>query len=254
MPYLLYLHVTNASGDAWKEGKMDYSGVLMIIVLKCISLGVNVSDGCRTEKTPTPRTIYPHQVPSLWSALGYAALGHSTLVGPAVEYRDYADYIEGRGVFGPSSSSSSSSSSDWMPRLTRAASRLAFFFLYLMIYFKFGTLFSVHMLDGSILSINSSSSKLARAAYATFREKSFWYHQAYAYGYLTCTVVTQYFAMWSLQEVGFVLNGFAKRIKSDGKVVYDRFQNFDAPKLLLAESAAVMPQVGVRVRLGLGLG
>ena len=42
---LLCSHVSSASGSAWKEGKMDFTGSQMIVTLKLISSAVIYQDG-----------------------------------------------------------------------------------------------------------------------------------------------------------------------------------------------------------------
>jgi hypothetical protein len=45
-------HVASASGSAWKEGKMDFTGSQMIVTLKIISAAVSYQDGLKNEKVP----------------------------------------------------------------------------------------------------------------------------------------------------------------------------------------------------------
>ena len=50
-------HVFSASGEAWKQGNMDFTGAQMILTLKLISTAVSYQDGLRssTVRCPPPQ-------------------------------------------------------------------------------------------------------------------------------------------------------------------------------------------------------
>jgi lysophospholipid acyltransferase len=43
-------HIGSASGQAWKEGKMDFTGAQMVLTLKLISVAVCYQDGLKKEE------------------------------------------------------------------------------------------------------------------------------------------------------------------------------------------------------------
>ena len=43
-------HVASASGEAWKQGQMDFTGAQMILTLKLISTAVSFQDGMKPDK------------------------------------------------------------------------------------------------------------------------------------------------------------------------------------------------------------
>jgi len=43
-------HIGSASGQAWKEGKMDFTGAQMVLTLKLISVAVCYQDGLKEDK------------------------------------------------------------------------------------------------------------------------------------------------------------------------------------------------------------
>ena len=43
-------HVTAASGTAWKQGQLDFTGAQMVLTLKLISLASAYQDGLRPDE------------------------------------------------------------------------------------------------------------------------------------------------------------------------------------------------------------
>jgi hypothetical protein len=49
-------HITSASGQAWKEGRLDFTGAMMVLTLKVISAGVCYQDGLK-DPDVRPQTL-----------------------------------------------------------------------------------------------------------------------------------------------------------------------------------------------------
>lgn len=47
-------HVTAASGTAWKQGQLDFTGAQMVLTLKLISLASAYQDGLRSDQVLVP--------------------------------------------------------------------------------------------------------------------------------------------------------------------------------------------------------
>lgn len=58
-------HVASASGAAWKEGNMDFTGCQMIVTLKLISAAVSYHDGQKKEQVPLPASDRNNPLASL---------------------------------------------------------------------------------------------------------------------------------------------------------------------------------------------
>ncbi|XAR55034.1 1-acylglycerophosphocholine O-acyltransferase [Bertholletia excelsa] len=102
--YLIGCHVYYMSGDAWKEGGMDATGALMVLVLKVISSAINYNDGLRKEEDlhEAQKKNRLFKLPSLIEYIGYCLCCGSHLAGPVYEIKDYLDWTEGKGIYAPS--------------------------------------------------------------------------------------------------------------------------------------------------------
>mmetsp|Transcript_35537 Transcript_35537/g.78847 ORF Transcript_35537/g.78847 Transcript_35537/m.78847 type:complete len:511 (-) Transcript_35537:481-2013(-) len=105
-PYLIWLHVVNASGASWNEGQIDFTGCDMVLVLKLIALAVCYQDSY--TKKPEALSAYQaeHKVSRLPSPLEYLSYIFSLgtlLGGPFIEYTEYSDFISCKGVWDTSS-------------------------------------------------------------------------------------------------------------------------------------------------------
>lgn len=102
--YLVYLHVCNASGEAWKAGQLDFTGGAMVVALKLLSLCQCRQDSFRKDKEDLTPYQAAHVLPRLPSPLQFLSylfgLGN-LLAGPWVEYTDYTDFIERKGLWDP---------------------------------------------------------------------------------------------------------------------------------------------------------
>lgn len=98
-PYLAACHV--AGGDTWKRGDLDFTGAMMIIFLKMVSLGTNLADGSRgrTDVSEYLRERALHVAPGLWELFAYTFSNGSLLGGPYFEFGEWDDFVRRRGVF-----------------------------------------------------------------------------------------------------------------------------------------------------------
>lgn len=107
--HLIQNHVANASGTAWSEGKIDFTGSQMIITLKCVAFAFNLQDGHKLpkhfDKGETSQKLSTHQLASLLTALprptsflAFMADPSTVLIGPFLEYREFDEFIQGTGV------------------------------------------------------------------------------------------------------------------------------------------------------------
>ena len=109
--FLIWCHVSGASGGAWKEGRVDYTGALMILTLKCIAAAVSRQDGAtaRPGLSPYAATHARRAAPTPLEWASYCLSCGGLLSGPFFELGDYLDYVNRVGAWENSSSSSSGS-------------------------------------------------------------------------------------------------------------------------------------------------
>jgi len=100
--YLIYYHATSASGEAWKAGNIDITGLLMVLTLKVTACALNYQDAALPESELNDFQRR-RAVPVLPNALDYAGwlmFPCTLVVGPAIEFRDYVDWLNKRGAWG----------------------------------------------------------------------------------------------------------------------------------------------------------
>ena len=52
-------HISTASGRAWKEGRLDVTGAMMVLTLKIISAAACYQDGSKPDKVCLLRPQHP---------------------------------------------------------------------------------------------------------------------------------------------------------------------------------------------------
>eukprot|EP00850_Spirogloea_muscicola_P006294 SM000029S10589 [mRNA] locus=s29:853943:857410:- [translate_table: standard] len=96
-------HVKMLSGQAWRQGGMDFTGSLMVLTLKVVSCAMDYQDGLLpADKAASP--TYTNRLKVLPSPLefaGYILCCGNVLVGPAIDFRGYRDYCERRVEWDP---------------------------------------------------------------------------------------------------------------------------------------------------------
>lgn len=103
-PYLIALHVAHASGVSWSLGKLDFTGGMMVLVLKTISAAVCYQDAKTLKKEVMNSYLQAHALYTLPSFLEWMSFifGFGNLLaGPYVEITDYLDFIHERGLWDP---------------------------------------------------------------------------------------------------------------------------------------------------------
>lgn len=95
-PYLIWMHTVHASGETWREGRLDHTGVLMIATLKLVSMAQNYSDG--VAMGPQKAAAHPRaleRIPTFLEMLSFVMMAHNNFVGPASEIKPYLDFCNG---------------------------------------------------------------------------------------------------------------------------------------------------------------
>ncbi|KAL4442125.1 hypothetical protein ABPG77_011386 [Micractinium sp. CCAP 211/92] len=98
-PYLILAHVMQASGAAWKEGQLDFTGAQMVLTLRLIAVAVSYQDGAAPPeglREYAARKRLP-ELPSPLEFLSYLFAAGNLLAGPFFEARDFKDYVERKG-------------------------------------------------------------------------------------------------------------------------------------------------------------
>ena len=93
-----------ASGAAWKEGNIDFTGTLMVFTLKLVATALDFSDGAKPVGDGHP-PLTPHQqacrlarLPSVLEFLAYLFFPCTLLAGPWMPLADYLAYAKHTGV------------------------------------------------------------------------------------------------------------------------------------------------------------
>lgn len=101
--YLILQHTLLSSEQVWKEGGMDHTGALMVLVLKLSSAAFAVQDGFLDENN-ADKPLRPFQkekrlksIPNPLEFFGYIYCAGSASVGPQYEIKDYLDWARGSG-------------------------------------------------------------------------------------------------------------------------------------------------------------
>jgi len=227
------------------QGKLDHTGLLMLVTLKVVSMCQNYSDGLALGDKAAgehPRAFSTR--PSLLQALGFCTLMHNNLVGPHMEYKAYLDFCEGTGAHAEAGAhgmrtrskgaAGAGDAPDFKTRLARSRAwyflaTLARFVVFMGAYVHVGDLFPLRAMYGE---------GPGAAAYAAY---PIWRKTAHGVGFILCNTQTKYFAMWSLAELGMIAGGLSKWTGADGTTRWDLFSNFDFLKLNTASSARQMP-------------
>ncbi|KAK3258350.1 hypothetical protein CYMTET_32600 [Cymbomonas tetramitiformis] len=97
--HLTISHVLNASGTAWNNGTIDFTGSQMILVLKCTGTALSYSDGLlkAEEMSSWQKKSHLKTFPNFAEYLGYLFDPNSVLVGPALDFCDYYEFTHDKG-------------------------------------------------------------------------------------------------------------------------------------------------------------
>lgn len=94
--FLLYLHAANASGLAWAEGKIDFTGTQMMLTVRVITLAVNWADGLkpasRCSQYMLEHRLTDSRLPGLLEFAGYCMHPYQLIAGPWCEFLSYRQW------------------------------------------------------------------------------------------------------------------------------------------------------------------
>ncbi len=219
-PYLVAAHVRHSSALAWKEGQLDFTGALMVLTLKVISVAVCTADGAAPPDKAARLTPYAAakrlpRAPSLLEYFSYLFCAGNLLAGPAFEMRDYLDYIHRRGAWDESDPTKAppSAAAAGAARVAKALALAAAWIALL----KYG--YTAALLEGEWWLNEVGAAKrvfLLWAVVVVFRLK--------------------YYAVWGLAEAALVLNGMGWEGWGTG-TSEDEGESGEAADALLADGA-----------------
>ncbi|XP_010553491.1 PREDICTED: lysophospholipid acyltransferase 1-like [Tarenaya hassleriana] len=221
--YLIGCHVYYMSGDAWKEGGIDATGALMVLVLKVISCAINYNDGMLEEEglREAQKKNRLIQMPSPIEYFGYCLCCGSHFAGPVYEMKDYLEWTEGKGIWAIEKRRWPSPYGATIRALLQAAICMALY-LYLVPHFP-----------------------LTRFTDPVYQEWGFWKRLGYQYmsGF---TARWKYYFIWSISEASIIISGLGFSGWTDSsppKPKWDRAKNVDILGVELAKSAVQIPLV-----------
>lgn len=216
--YLIGCHVYYMSGDAWKEGGIDATGALMVLVLKVISSAINYNDGLLEEEglREAQKKNRLIRLPNLVEYIGFCLCCGSHFAGPVYEMKDYLEWTERKGVW------KESSPSPFFATLRAVIQAAICMGLYLNLVPHF---------------------PLSRFSEPIYQEWGFWKRLFYQYmsGF---TARWKYYFIWSVSEAAVIISGLGFSGWSDSsssKPKWDRAKNVDIVGVELATSAVELP-------------
>ncbi|KAG0497780.1 hypothetical protein HPP92_002471 [Vanilla planifolia] len=222
--YLVACHVYYMSGDAWKEGGIDATGALMVLILKIISCAINYSDGLLKEEglRESQKKNRLIQCPSIIEYVGYCLCCGSHFAGPVYEMKEYLEWTEGKGIWSRSKDRPSPSPYGAMLRAISQAAICMSIYLYLVPHFP-----------------------LSRFNESVYYEWGFWHRLFYQYmsGF---TARWKYYFIWSISEASIIISGLGFSGWSDSsppRSLWFRAKNVDVLGVELASSAVQLPLV-----------
>lgn len=210
------------SGDAWKEGGIDATGALMVLVLKVISCAMNYNDGLlKEEATSEAQKKYRLvNVPSLIEYIGFCLCCGSHFAGPVYEMKDYLDWTEDKGLWARSEKRSPPSFFGATVRALVQAAICMGLYLYLVPHYPL-----------------SGFSEPAYQEWGFFKRLSYQYMAGF-------TARWKYYFIWSIAEAAIIISGLGFSGWTDSsppKPCWDRAQNIDILKVEFAKTAAQIP-------------
>ncbi|XP_052171097.1 lysophospholipid acyltransferase 1-like [Diospyros lotus] len=220
--YLIGCHVYYMSGDAWKEGGIDATGALMVIVLKIISCAMSYNDGLLKEEDMREAQKKNHllKLPSLIEYIGYCLCCGCHFAGPVYEMRDYLEWTERKGIWARSEKG--------LPAL------------------PYGAIFRVLVQAAFCMGLYIflvPQFPLSRFTEPVYHEWGFWKRLSYQYmsGF---TARWKYYFVWSVSEAAVIICGLGFSGWTDSsppKPRWDHAKNVDILGVELAKTAAHLP-------------
>lgn len=221
-PYLLYMHIASPQYYDASAGALDFTGCMMVLVLKLISVTHCYQDYRIRKKEDMNEFQAEHALHAMPGVLAFASyvFGAGNLVaGPYVEYSEYEDFITRRGVFDPKAKKPMPSGV--VPGLVAVAKS----FLYMGAFMYMTPLFNVGVFTT-----------------AWYKALPFWQRNGVQFiGGLTSQF--KYCFAWTLSEAGATFSGlnFWGWDDKTGKPKWGRTSNIHFFHLLTTDSARLVP-------------
>ena len=160
--YLIYLHATAASGESWKAGNIDITGLLMVLTLKVTACALNYMDSGSIptdQRTEHLSKVAVEQLPNLLEYCGWLMFPCTLVVGPAIEFREYHDWLHRKGHWGSSKETNKSGKAP--PGLVRRYARVLWLVVYSSIFcFVHLAVMRYYTIDNTYLSPDWNSKSL----------------------------------------------------------------------------------------------
>eukprot|EP00271_Cylindrocystis_brebissonii_P013834 TRINITY_DN341_c0_g1_i1.p1 TRINITY_DN341_c0_g1~~TRINITY_DN341_c0_g1_i1.p1 ORF type:complete len:490 (+),score=89.12 TRINITY_DN341_c0_g1_i1:303-1772(+) len=182
---LIFCHVWYSSGEAWQDGGLDFTGSLMLLTLKAISVATDYQDGLLPKEAlkETQEHSRLMKLPTLLEYVAYSFNCGSHFAGPICYMKDYLDWQKSEGIWSPKASQPP-------PNPTLPA-----IFAFLQSIGSVAVYFQVVPL--APVSIFSSP-----------EYKTFSFFKCFSLMYFACTATRfKYYFIWSLAECAAVLSG-----------------------------------------------
>ncbi|KAK9819931.1 hypothetical protein WJX72_004021 [[Myrmecia] bisecta] len=203
--YLIGCHIYTASGTAWKEGNMDFTGAMMVLVLKLISTAVTYQDGVRKPEllNAYQQAHVVKRMPSLLEYLSYLFAAGNLLSGPHFELSDYLNYIQRWGPW-DTRQAKEGLPSPVVPGLTRFVKALVCLALHM--YLKQD--YSPDLLESNWYHSRPLLFRMGLIAFVGFVYR------------------LRYYFAWAVAESGLIFQGFCFNGYDDkGRPLWDRYVN-----------------------------
>eukprot|EP01025_Chloroclados_australasicus_P031139 TRINITY_DN3141_c0_g1_i2.p1 TRINITY_DN3141_c0_g1~~TRINITY_DN3141_c0_g1_i2.p1 ORF type:complete len:490 (+),score=42.82 TRINITY_DN3141_c0_g1_i2:298-1767(+) len=224
-PYLMAWHMINASGHAWQQGDIDFTGGQMVVTLKIIAIAISRADGVADSSKTL--TVYAQskrldRVPSLLEYFSYTFAYGNLLAGPFFEYKDFLNFISREG--------------DWSEEKDKPKIK---FPVYKTLYYVASALaiFAINQLLEPTYNLGSWK-EIDRLPYL----------QRYLLVYIVLiTYRLRYYFVWTLAELSLIMSGLGfQGYEKDqaGQMVpkWDRCNQAQLFKVELCDSCARVPQ------------
>lgn len=247
--YLLWCQVAQASGGAWKSGRVDYTGALMVLTLKCVAAAVAWQDGCRAKwetaaakkgdgdgagaaggaaggrpaRAPAPLSAYAtthalRAMPTPLEFAGYCMTCGGLLAGPFLELDDYLAWARSDGVW-------AAGGAPWRATLAATGRRVLKGVACGAAWVLLSTRFSPLSLESPSFFGASLPAKLALLWLAGVTDR------------------LKYYAVWAVAEAGLIGAGlsYAPGADAGAPPSFERYTNARVLAVELATSAAQLP-------------
>ncbi|CAL5220084.1 g2035 [Coccomyxa viridis] len=219
--YLIGCHVAGASGEAWKQGNVDFTGAMMVLALKLITAGVSYQDGLKKpeELSPYQQRHRLTKLPSPLEWLSFTLASGNLLAGPYFELSDYKDYMERKGP--------------WDPKTRRPTARSQYGAGALR-FLKALICLGVHFYMVQYFPVNALTTEWYYSLSIIRRAAVMWI--------VTVIYRFKYYFAWAVSESALIFGGFCfNGWDEKGDARWDRYSNTRISHVEFATSAAELP-------------